>query len=239
MVPDGGSKTWGRFYWVELSLLAGVQGDLLAIGELVRKGPVQKHKRTQDWPPGRFDHHRPVASPRSGACRRRCRRFRFSARAGKTPSSNGMPRSRAETWIQARAAHGPERASRLRRGNLSLDSEPLGAASFPLPARSPVRARSPIWRKRGTRKSRLETKTENEALSALLARLWCHLILQNRANGAENLTRLCSATIGKTGWRMVQVGAIRSRQKAVQLLAEILKEKSKWRFRRFRVSRIY
>ena len=24
-----------------------------------------------------------------------------------------MPRSRAETWIQARAAHGPERASRL------------------------------------------------------------------------------------------------------------------------------
>ena len=38
-------------------------------------------------------------------------------RAGKTPSSNGMPRSRAETWIQARAAPGPERASRLRRGS--------------------------------------------------------------------------------------------------------------------------
>ena len=36
----------------------------------------------------------------------------------------------------------------------------------------------------------------------------------------------------------VQVGAIRSRQKVVQLLAEILKKKSKWRFRRFRVSRI-
>ena len=60
--------------------------------------------------PGRFDRHRPVASPRSGACRRRCRRFGFSARAGKTPSSNGMPRFRAETWIQARAAPGPERA---------------------------------------------------------------------------------------------------------------------------------
>ena len=29
-----------------------------------------------------------------------------------------------------------------------------------------------------------------------------------------------------------------SRQKAVQLLAEILNQKSKWRFRRFRVSRI-
>ena len=53
----------------------------------------------------------------------------------------------------------------------------------------------------GTRKSRLETKSENEARSALLARLWCHLILQNPANRAENLTRLCSATIGQTGWR--------------------------------------
>ena len=30
----------------------------------------------------------------------------------------------------------------------------------------------PLWRKRGTRKSRLETNTENEACSALLARLW-------------------------------------------------------------------
>ena len=35
--------------------------------------------------------------------------------------------------------------------------------------------------------------------------------LQNPANRAENLTRLCSATIGQTGWRMVQFGAIRSR----------------------------
>ena len=51
--------------------------------------------------PGRFDRHRPVASPRSGACRRRCRRFGFSVRAGKTTSSKGMPRSRVETWIQA------------------------------------------------------------------------------------------------------------------------------------------
>ena len=35
--------------------------------------------------------------------------------------------------------------------------------------------------------------------------------LQNPANRAENLTRLCSATIGQTGWRMVQFRAIRSR----------------------------
>ena len=104
------------------------------------------------------------------------------------------------------------------------------------PCRRPA---APLWRKRGTRKSGLETNPENEARSALLARLWCHLILQNPANCAENLTRLCSATIGQTGWRMVQVGAIRSRQKVVQLLAELLKQKSQWRFRRFRVSRIY
>ena len=37
------------------------------------------------------------------------------------------------------------------------------------PCRRPA---SPLWRKRGTRKSGLETKTENEASSALLARLW-------------------------------------------------------------------
>ena len=70
-------------------------------------------------------------------------------------------------------------------------------------------------RKRGTRKSRLETKTENEASSALLAHLWCHLPLQNPANRAENLIRLCSATVCKTGWRMVQFGAIRSRLAAI------------------------
>ena len=53
-------------------------------------------------------------------------------------------------------------------GGLALASR---VAFFPLPF-GPVSARSPLWRKRGTRKSRLETKTENEASSALLARLW-------------------------------------------------------------------
>ena len=37
-------------------------------------------------------------------------------------AQDGMPRSRAETWVQARAAPGPERASPLRRGSPSLDS---------------------------------------------------------------------------------------------------------------------
>ena len=126
----------------------------------------------------------------------------------------------------------------LRGSSHGLDSEPLGWPLFPPPAWPGQRPFS-IGRKRGTRKSRLETNTENEASSALLARLWCHLPLQNPANRAENLIRLCSATIGQTGWRMVQVGAIRSRQKVVQLLAEILKQKSQWRFRRFRVSRVF
>ena len=49
---------------------------------------------------------------------------------GKTPSSNGIPRSRAETWIQARAAPGPERASPLRHGSPGLDSGPLGWPLF-------------------------------------------------------------------------------------------------------------
>ena len=55
--------------------------------------------------------------------------------------------------------------------------------------------------------------------------------LPNPANRAENLTRLCGATICKTGWRMVQSGVIRSRQKVVQLLAEILGKGSQGRFR--------
>ena len=117
--------------------------------------------------PGRFDRHRLVASPSSGACRRRCRRFGFPVRAGKTPFSNGMPRSRAETWIQARAAPGPERASRLRRGSPGLILDPSGGL-FSDAARPCQRPAPPLWRKRGTRKSRLETKTENEACSALL-----------------------------------------------------------------------
>ena len=156
----------------------------------------------------------------------------------KTLSSNGMPRCRAETWIQARAAPGPERASPLYLGSPGLDSGPLGWPLFRYRTALSA-ARHLIWRKRGTRKSRLETNTENEACSALLARLWCHLPLQNPANRAENPIRLCSATIGRTGWRMVQVGAIRSRQKVVQLLAEILNQKSQWRFRRFRVFRVF
>ena len=48
----------------------------------------------------------------------------------------------------------------------------LSGGLFSTVVRSPGQRPLPIWRKRGTRKSRLETKTENEASSALLARLW-------------------------------------------------------------------
>ena len=50
----------------------------------------------------------------------------------------------------------------------------LGPLGWPLFRRRTARsaARHPIWRKRGTRKSGLETNAENEARSALLARLW-------------------------------------------------------------------
>ena len=98
----------------------------------------------------------------------------------------------------------------LRRDSPGLDSGSLGWLL--LGGRTAMSAPVLLFgRKRGTRKSGLETNAENEANSALLARLWCHLPLQNPANCAENLIRLCSATICKTGWRMVQYGASRSR----------------------------
>ena len=59
----------------------------------------------------------------------------------------------------------------LRCGSPGLDRGLLGCL-FSRRPHGPVSAYSLIWRKLGTRKSRLETSTQNEALSALLARLW-------------------------------------------------------------------
>ena len=83
-----------------------------------------------------------------------------------------------------------------------------------VPVAHPQAARSPLWRKRGTRKSTLETNTENEARSALLARLWCHLPLQNPANRAENLTRLCSAQLARLsgGWCRLELSGLGKRR---------------------------
>ena len=62
-------------------------------------------------------------------------------------------------------------ASRVGHHSARSAPAPLFGANVALENRD-YSAHSPIWRKRGTRKSRLETKTENEASSALLARLW-------------------------------------------------------------------
>ena len=88
---------------LDLGLLVGVN-DAEAMKRLRPRFEPVLSKNTNELKtgaPGRFDRHCPVASPRSGACRRRRRRFGFSVRAGKTTSSKGMPRSRVETWIQA------------------------------------------------------------------------------------------------------------------------------------------
>ena len=136
---------------------------------------------------------------------------------GKHRPATGCYAPWAKTWIQGSWAKMDIKGGQGHTWtNPGLDSEALsGGPLFPPPA-GPVSALSPIWRKRGTRKSRLETKTENEASSALLAHLWCHLPLQNPANRAENLNRLCSATMYRTGWRMGQFGAIRSRLETIK-----------------------
>ena len=60
----------------------------------------------------------------------------------------------------------------LRGSSPGLDSGPPRVGLFSDAGRPCQRPASPLWRKRGTRKSGLETKTENEVRSALLARLW-------------------------------------------------------------------
>ena len=100
-------------------------------------------------------------------------RFGFPVtRRENTVLRNWMPRSRAETWIQARAAHGPERASRLRRGNLGLDSEPLGAVSFPLPLKVP--GQSPLPYLAQTWHSKIEIRDQNRCLRCLLLVICTH-----------------------------------------------------------------
>ncbi len=74
-----------------------------------------------------------------------------------------------EDWPEA-AKHSRSRTCNQRRIDL-LRSTPFGRPLFRR-CTALSAARSPLWRERGTRKSRLETKTENEASSALLARLW-------------------------------------------------------------------
>ena len=74
----------------------------------------------------------------------------------------------------------------------------------------PVSARSPIWRKRVPRKSGLETKTENEARSALFASLWCHLILKTpptaRKTSPVSVVPQLARLVG--GWRSLVLSGL-------------------------------
>ncbi len=100
--------------------------------------------------------------------------------AGATLTPGSWKASRIARWyaksetskdikeIQARLDQNVQ--ARYVAGSPGLDSGPVEWPLFRCRTASGQRP-SPIWRKRGTRKSRLETKTENEALSALLARL--------------------------------------------------------------------
>ena len=87
------------------------------------------------------------------------------------------PRTRSENTVQQRDATlpGGDLDQNVLAGYaavaLALILDPSGGL-FSDAARPCQRPAPPLWRKRGTRKSRLETKTENEASSALLARLW-------------------------------------------------------------------
>ena len=113
--------------------------------------------------PGRFDHHRPMASPRFGA-----RRRRFVGDSG-SPYAQGKHRPATRCHAPGRrpgSRPGPHLDQNVRAGYaavvLALILDPSGGL-FSAAARPPVSARYPLWRKLGTRKSRLETKTENEA----------------------------------------------------------------------------
>ena len=78
---------------------------------------------------------------------------------GKTPSSNGMPRSRAETWIQAPGPHLDQNVlAGYAKVALASILDPSGGL-FSDAVRGPVSACSPTLRKRGTRKSRIRDET--------------------------------------------------------------------------------
>ena len=89
-----------------------------------------------------------------------------------------VPRTRSENTVQQRDATlpGGDLDQNVLAGYaavaLALILDPSGGL-FSDAARPCQRPAPLLWRKRGTRKSRLETNTENEASSALLARLWC------------------------------------------------------------------
>ena len=141
-------------------------------GDSTRRGrPVQKHKRTQDWRAGPFRSSSPRGEPQIWG-------------VSEAMSAIRVLRTRRENTVQQRDTTlpggdldprpGPHLDQNVlaRYATVALASilDPSGGL-FSDAARPCQRPNPPLWRKRGTRKSGLETKTENEVLSALLARL--------------------------------------------------------------------
>ncbi len=104
-----------------------------------------------------FDRRRPVVSPRSGACRRRCRRSGFPVRAGKTPSSNGMPRSRRRPGSRPEPYLDQNVLGQLRCGSPNLNFGPLG---WPLFGRRTAPS-APVSYLAQTCPSKIEIRDEN------------------------------------------------------------------------------
>ena len=95
-----------------------------------RTRPVQKHKRIQDWRAGPFRSSSTCGEPQFWGLSEAMSAIRVPRTRRENTVQHEVPRSRAEIWIQARAAQGPERASRLCRGSPGLDSGPLGRPLF-------------------------------------------------------------------------------------------------------------
>ena len=123
--------------------------------------PVQKHKRTQDWRAGPFRSSSTHGEPQIWG-------------VSEAMSAIRGPRTRSENTVQQRDATlpGGDLDQNVLGGYAAVALGTPRAASFSDAARPCQRPAPPLWRKRGNRKSRLETNTENEASSALLARLW-------------------------------------------------------------------
>ena len=136
-----------------------------------RGRPVQKHKRTQDWRAGPFRSSLPCGEPQIWG-------------VSEAMSAIRVLRTRRENNVQQGDATlpggdldpgpGPHLDQNVLAGyaTVALASilDPSGGL-FSDAAR-PGQCPFSYWRKRGTRKSRLETNPKNEACSALLARLW-------------------------------------------------------------------
>ena len=126
--------------------------------------PVQKHKRTQDWRAGPFRSSSPHGEPPDLGL--------VGGDVGDSSSPYAQGKHRPATGCHAPGRrpgprHGPHLDQNVLAGYatvaLALILDPSGGL-FSDAARPCQRPTPPLWRKRGTRKSRLETKTGASAI---------------------------------------------------------------------------